>query len=63
VATIGFVLQLFEFGVKFQVLVENLCKLYEKMVEIRLFGGHQMCFGLPSCIELSLELKLKSGIN
>jgi hypothetical protein len=34
------------------------------MVEIYvLFGGHQMCFGLPSCIELYLELKLKFGIN
>jgi hypothetical protein len=28
-----------------------------------LFGNHQMCFGLPSCIKLSPELMLKSGMN
>jgi hypothetical protein len=43
---------------------EQTTKLHEKMVEIYvLFGGHQMCVLLLSCIELSPKLKLKFGIN
>jgi hypothetical protein len=53
----GFVPRLIEFGVKFNFLLKILCKLHEKMVEICPIWWPHMCFGLPSCIELSLELK------
>ncbi len=60
----GFVFQLVEFGFKFSFLLKIYANYMKKMVEIYvLFGGHQMCFGLPLCIELSPELKLKSRIN
>jgi hypothetical protein len=59
----GFVPQPFEFGVKFSFLLKIYANYMKRWLKYVLFGGHQMCFGLPSCIELSLELKLKYKIN
>jgi hypothetical protein len=46
-----------------EVLVQNLCNYMKRWLKYVLFGGHHMCFGFPSHIELSPKLKLKSGIN
>jgi hypothetical protein len=46
-----------------QLFVENLCKLHEKMVEICLIWWLPNVFWPPFMYWLSLELKLKFGIN
>jgi hypothetical protein len=59
----GFVPKPVEFGVKFSFLLKIYANYMKRWLKYVLFGGHQMYFGLPSCIELSLELKLTSRIN
>jgi hypothetical protein len=46
-----------------QFFVKHLCNYMKRWLKYVLFGGHYMCFGLPSHIELSPKLKLKSKIN
>jgi hypothetical protein len=46
----GFVPYPVEFGVKFSFFYANYMK---RWLKYGLFGGHQMCFRLPSCIELN----------
>jgi hypothetical protein len=53
----GFVPHPIDFGVKFRFLLKI------RWLKYVLFGGHHMCFSLPSPIELSPKLKLKFGIN
>jgi hypothetical protein len=59
----GFVPQPVEFGVKFSFLLKIYVNYMKICLKYVLFDGHHMCFGLLSCIEFSLELKLKSKIN
>jgi hypothetical protein len=47
----------------FRFLLKIYANYMKRWLKYVVFGDHQMCFGLPSCIELSLELKLKSRIN
>ncbi len=58
----GFVPQCVEFGFKFNFLLKIYANYMKKWLNYVLFGGHQMCFCLPSCIELSPKLKLKSKL-
>jgi hypothetical protein len=50
-------------GVKFNILLKIYANYIKRWLKYVLFGSHQMCFRLPSCIELSPELKLKFGMN
>jgi hypothetical protein len=58
----GFVPQLVD-GVKFSILLKIYANYIKRWLKYVLFGSHHMCFGLPSCIELSSKLKLKFGMN
>jgi hypothetical protein len=49
----GFVPQCIEFGFKFNFLLKIYANYMKKWLKYVLFGGHQMGFRLPSCIELS----------
>ncbi len=52
-----------EFGVKFNFLLKIYANYMKRWLKYVIFGGHHMCFGLISCIELSPKLKLKFEIN
>jgi hypothetical protein len=54
----GFVPHLVEFGFKFSVLLKIYANYMKRWLKYVLFGGHQICFSFPSCIELSLKLKV-----
>jgi hypothetical protein len=45
--SMGFVPQLDEFGFKFSFLLKIYANYMKRWLEYILFGGHQMCFGLP----------------
>jgi hypothetical protein len=44
----GFFPQPIEFGVKFSFLLKIYANYMKRWLKYVLFGGHQMCFGLPS---------------
>jgi hypothetical protein len=60
---LGLFFNLWSLVLNFRFLLKIYANYMKGWLKYGLFGGHQMCFGFPSCIELSLELKLKSGIN
>jgi hypothetical protein len=59
----GFVPQPIEFGFKFGFLLKIYANYMKRWLKYVIFGGHYMCFGFPSHIELSSEIKLKSRIK
>jgi hypothetical protein len=59
----GFVPHPIEFGVKFRFLLKIYANDMKRWLKYVIFGGHHMCFGLPSRFELSPKLKLMFEIN
>jgi hypothetical protein len=55
----GFVPQPAEFGFKFNFLLKIYANYMKRWLKYVLFGGHHMCFALPSHIELSPKIKVK----